>query len=105
MGRWQLDPASGKLGCDWRNGFYYCRTGGVGVMAPRGLWTYGERMTKGATSRPRPLAAFRDGAIFTSTDDHSSLCRVDFTPESIAAFNGEWYCHRMLKEATNKKTG
>jgi len=105
MRRWQLDPASGKLGCDWRNGFYYCRTGGAGVMAPRGLWTYGERMTKGATSRPRPLAAFRDGAIFTSTDDHSSLCRVDFTPESIAAFDGEWWCHRMRKKAKNKKTG
>ena len=94
MGRWQIDPASGKLGCDWTNGYYYGRTGGAGVMAPRGLWTYGERMTKGATSTPRPLAAFRDGAIFTSTADHADFCSVDFTPESIAAFDGEWHNFR-----------
>jgi outer membrane protein assembly factor BamB len=97
MGRWQIDPASGKVGCDWKNGFAFCRTGGAGVMAPRGLWSYGQRVYKGNNgylTEKRPLAAFRDGAIFTSTDDHSSLCRVDFTPESIAAFNGEWHTHR-----------
>jgi outer membrane protein assembly factor BamB len=95
MGRWQLDPTSGELGCDWPQGFYYARTGGAGVMAPRGLWTYGERMTKGATSTPRPLAAFRDGAIFTSTADHADFCRVDFTPEKVAAFGGSWHSHRQ----------
>jgi len=97
MGRWQIDPASGKVGCDWPNGFAFCRTGGAGVMVPRGIWTYGERMFKGGAgylTDKRPLAAFRDGAIFTSTDDLSSLCRVDFTPESIAAFEGDWHTHR-----------
>jgi outer membrane protein assembly factor BamB len=97
MGRWQLDPASGKLGCDWKNGFYYCRTGGVGVMAPRGVWTYGQRMFKGDggyLTKKRPLAAFRDGTIFTSSYDKNWLHRVDFTPESIAAFKGEWHTHR-----------
>jgi hypothetical protein len=109
MGRWQIDPASGKVGCDWKNGFAYCRTGGAGVMAPRGLWTYGQRMFKGNNgylTKKRPLAAFRDGAIFTSTDDHSSLCRVDFTPESIAAFKGEWHTHRhKVPRVKDKKTG
>jgi len=52
------------------------------------------------------MAAFRDGAIFTSTDDHSSLCRVDFTPESIAAFKGEWHTHRhKVPIVRDKKTG
>jgi outer membrane protein assembly factor BamB len=109
MGRWQIDPASGKVGCDWKNGFAYCRTGGAGVMVPRGLWTYGQRMFKGNNgylTKKRPLAAFRDGAIFTSTDDHSSLCRVDFTPESIAAFKGEWHTHRhKVPRVKDKKTG
>ena len=109
MGRWRIDPASGKLGCDWKNGFAYYRTGGAGVMAPRGLWTYGQRMFKGNNgylTKKRPLAAFRDGAIFTSTDDHRSLCRVDFTPESIAAFKGEWHTHRhKVPWSKDKKTG
>ncbi|KPK42504.1 MAG: hypothetical protein AMK72_14280, partial [Planctomycetes bacterium SM23_25] len=109
MGRWQIDPASGKVGCDWKNGFAFCRTGGPGVMAPRGLWTYGQRMFKGNNgylTKKRPLAAFRDGAIFTSTDDHSGLCRVDFTPESIAAFKGEWHTHRhKVPRVEDKKTG
>ena len=106
MGRWQLDPASGKLGCDWKNGFAFYRTGGAGVMAPRGLWTYGERVFKGDNgylTKKRPLAAFRDGAIFTSTDDHSSLCRVDFTPESIAAFVGEWHNFRECRHPVKGK--
>jgi hypothetical protein len=97
MGRWQIDPASGKLGANWEQGFNFCRTGGAGVMAPRGLWTYGTRVFKGDhgyLTEKRPLAAFRDGAIFTSTDDHRSLSRVDFTPESIAAFGGDWNTHR-----------
>jgi len=109
MGRWQIDPASGEVGCDWKNGFAFCRTGGVGVMVPRGLWTYGQRMFKGNNgylTEKRPLAAFRDGAIFTSTDDHSSLCRVDFTPESIAAFQGDWHTHRHeVPLVIDKKTG
>ncbi len=112
MGRWQIDPVSGKVGCDWKNGFYYGRTGGPGVMAPRGLWTYGERVFKGDNgylTKKRPLAAFREGAIFTSTDDHNSLCRVDFTPESIAAFNGEWHTHRhklpRIEESHPQKHG
>jgi len=109
MGRWQIDPASGKVGCDWKNGFAFCRTGGTGVMAPRGLWTYGQRMFKGNNgylTKKRPLAAFRDGALFTSTDDKSSLCRVDFTPESIAAFKGEWHTHRhKVPRVEDKKTG
>ncbi len=109
MGRWQIDPASGKLGCDWKNGFAFCRTGGAGAMVPRGLWTYGQRMFKGNhgyLTEKRPLAAFRDGALFTSTDDHSSLCRVDFTPESIAAFKGEWHNFRhTIGWVKDKKTG
>ncbi|HUT36071.1 MAG TPA: PQQ-binding-like beta-propeller repeat protein, partial [Planctomycetota bacterium] len=100
MGRWQLDPASGELGSNWEQGFNFCRTGGAGVMAPRGLWSYGQRVYKGNNgylTEKRPLAAFRDGAIFTSTDDHSSLCRVDFTPESIATFEGEWHNFRQCR--------
>jgi len=106
MGRWQIDPASGELGCDWTNGYYYGRTGGAGVMAPRGLWTYGERVFKGNNgylTKKRPLAAFRNGVLFTSTDDHSSLCRVDFTPESIATFDGTWHDFRKCRHPVKGK--
>ena len=109
MGRWRIDPVSGELGCDWKNGFAFYRTGGAGVMAPRGLWTYGQRVFKGHLgylTKKRPLAAFRDGSIFTSTDDHRSLCRVNFTPESIAAFKGQWHTHRhKVPWSKDKKTG
>jgi len=51
----------------------------------------------------RPLAAFRDGAIFTSTHSKKSLGRVDFTPESIAAFEGDWENNRKHGRAKDKK--
>lgn len=112
MGRWQIDPATGKVDANWDQGFNFCRTGGAGVMAPRGLWTYGPRVFKGHLgylTKKRPLAAFRDGAIFTSSDDLRSLSRVDFTPESIASFGGDWHTHRhkvpRIKESHPKKHG
>ena len=103
------DWPPGPLAQDWKNGFAFYRTGGVGVMAPRGLWTYGQRMFKGDNgylTKKRPLAAFHEGTLFTSTNDHSSLCRVDFTPESIAAFEGDWHTHRhKVPWSTDQKTG
>jgi len=112
MGRWQIDPDSGKVDSNWTQGFNFCRTGGAGVMAPRGLWTYGPRVFKGHLgylTKKRPLAAFRDGAIFTCSDDLRNLCRVDFTSESIASFGGDWHTHRhkipRIKESHPKKHG
>lgn len=70
---------------------------------------HGVKGNHGYLTEKRPLAAFRDGAIFTSSDDLRNLCRVDFTPESIAAFGGEWHTHRhkvpRIKESHPKKHG
>ncbi|MBE3098330.1 MAG: PQQ-binding-like beta-propeller repeat protein [Planctomycetes bacterium] len=109
MSRWQIDLASGQVGVSGESGFAWCRTGGAGVMVPRGVWTYGQRMDYLASgprpgepdtvgAKPRPLAAFRDGALFVSTEDRRSLFRRDFTPESIAAFDDRWYSRAMPKK-------
>ena len=109
MSRWRIDLASGEVSVAPQSGFAWCRTGGAGVMAPRGVWTYGQRMDYLASgpkpgepdtigAKPRPLAAFRDGALFVSTEDRRSLFRRDFTPESIAAFDDRWYSRAMPKK-------
>jgi outer membrane protein assembly factor BamB len=76
-------------------------------MVPRGLWTYGQRMDYLASgpkagepdavgAKLRPLAAFRDGAIFAASDDGRRLSRRDFSADSIAAFDVKWFNQRNL---------
>lgn len=107
MSRWQIDLVSGQVNAAPQSGFGYYRTGDLGVMAPRGLWTYGQRMNYIASgprpgepdrvaSRPRPLAAFREGALYGSSEDRRRLFRRDFSHEDVAAFDDVWFSQGML---------
>ena len=107
MSRWQMDLASGEVEIAYESGFGYHRAGTGGVLAPRGLWTYGQRMDYIASgpkpnepdfvaATARPLAAFRDGTVIASTEDKRQLFRRDFTDETAAAFDDTWFTHRTL---------
>jgi outer membrane protein assembly factor BamB len=107
MSRWQFDPATGESAVVWESGFALCRAGSGSAMVPRGLWTYGQRMDYLASgpkagepdavgAKLRPLAAFRDGAIFAASEDGRCLSRRDFTAESIASFDTKWFSQRSL---------
>ena len=107
MSRWQIDPVSGQVNVAWKSGYGYYPTGSLGVMAPRGLWTYGQRMDYLASgprpgepdrvaSRPRPLAAFRDGALYGISEDRRRVFRWDFSSDDVTAFDDEWFSQRRL---------
>jgi outer membrane protein assembly factor BamB len=107
MSRWQIDLVSGQVDVAWHSGFGYFRTAGAGVLAPRGLWTYGQRMDYIASgpspgspdhvaSTPRPLAAFRGATLYASSEDKRHLFRRNFSPEDVASFDDTWYTQQAL---------
>jgi len=107
MSRWRIDPATGRAQVAWKSGFGYYRASGGGVMAPRGLWTYGPRMDyipsgpqpgkpDYVRTRPRPLMVFRGTTLLASSDDRRTLFRKDFSPGEAAAFNDEWFNQRNV---------
>ena len=107
MSRWQMRLATGEVSVAYESGFGYHRAGDGGVMAPRGLWTYGQRMDYIASGpRPnepdfvatatRPLAAFRDSTLVASSEDKRQLFRRDFTAETAADFDATWFTHRTI---------
>jgi hypothetical protein len=107
MSRWQMRLATGEVSVAYESGFGYHRAGNGGVLAPRGLWTYGQRMDYIASGpRPnepdfvatatRPLAAFRDNTLVASSEDKRQLFRRDFTAETAADFDDTWFTHRTI---------
>ena len=110
LSRWQIDLASGEQKVAWESGFGFYRAGEGGVMAPRGIWTYGQRMQYigsgpkpgnpdfiGVT--PRPLAAFRNSMLVTTSEDKKTLFRRDFTDEDIVGFKDMWFNQGHLPRA------
>ena len=113
MSRWRIDRKTGKAAVMWKSGFGYYRTGGAGVMAPRGVWTYGPRMSyTHLVPRPallggtriirRPLVVFRGGMLIGSMPDTGQLFRRDFTAADAAKFNDEWYNQRHVPRKPDK---
>jgi outer membrane protein assembly factor BamB len=107
LSRWRMDPKTGEHEVAWKQGFAYYRTAGGGVMAPRGIWTYGPRMEYISSGpkpgnpdfvriTPRPLMVFRGGTLVASTDDKQRLFRRDFTPQTAAEFDDVWYNQRAV---------
>jgi len=91
--RWRFDRASGEMDVDARSGFGYFESAGadsIGVVAPRGHWSYGPRHLPLRTVR-RPPVAFRGNEIFGCSDSRSRVFRRDWTAEAVEAFNPIWY--------------
>lgn len=100
MSRWTFDPASGESSVASENGFGHYVTGGTGVIAPMGFWSYGPRMGRaGDRVKRRPLAVFRDNLLIGSTDDRRGLFRRDFTAEECDQFDRQWYSYRAVAKA------
>jgi outer membrane protein assembly factor BamB len=104
MSRWRMDLATQAITVAWESGFGYFGSHDAGVMAPRGLWTYGQRMdyiSSGpkpndpdfVATRTRPLAAFRGRSIFCSSENKQQLFRRDFQKEP---FNDKWFNQRQI---------
>jgi outer membrane protein assembly factor BamB len=100
MSRWLFDSATGDSSVLPQGGFAHYATGGAGVIAPRGHWTYGPRMGRsGDRIKMRPLVAFRENVLIGSTDDRCGLFRRDFTAEDCENFDREWYSYRKVAKA------
>jgi hypothetical protein len=99
MSRWRFDPVTGEMDIVRYSGFY--RTGGTGVMAPRGCWSYGPRMGRGAPGRKlkRPPTGFSGNMLISCTDDRLGLFRRDFRLEEGEQFDQQWYSERLRKRA------
>lgn len=107
MSRWQIDPAGTTMKVAWESGFVLCRNGKGGVLVPRGVWTYGQRMQYISSGpkpgqpdfigvTPRPLAAFRGSMLLCSSEDKHTLFRRDFSEADLANFDEKWFNQRHL---------
>lgn len=107
MSRWQLDPGGAETKVAWESGFALCRKGAGGVLVPRGVWTYGQRMQYLGSGpkpgqpdyigqAPRPLAAFHGSTLVCSSEDKRTLFRRDFSEEDLASFNEKWFNQRHV---------
>jgi len=114
MSRWRMSPDTGEAAVVWKSGFGYYGTSRAGVVAPRGVWTYGPRMDYIPSGpppgkpdyvhqNPRPLMVFRGNALFGSSDDKRRLFRKDFSPKQVAAFNDVWYSQRQVPRRKEQK--
>jgi len=97
MSRWLFDGMTGESSVVPQGGFAHCATGGSGVIAPRGHWSYGPRMGRaGDRIKRRPLVVFRENVLIGATDDRRGLFRRDFTPDECETFDREWYSYRKV---------
>lgn len=108
LSRWRFAPKTGGMNVVPRSGFYYAPTDSAGVMAPRGVWSYGPRMSYSFNPQqihdiPRPLAAFRGGTLLASSEDGRELFRTDFTPDTLAGFNDAWFSHGHVARKKEEK--
>jgi len=108
MSRWRFAPKTGDMTVVPRSGFACYRTDAGGVMAPRGVWTYGPRMSYTWTpdivhTVPRGLVAFRGGTLVGASEDGRQLFRTDFDLAALAEFNDLWYSHGQLPRKKEDK--
>ena len=104
MSRWLVDRANGSINVVSRSGFGHFNTGTTGVIAPRGLWSYGPRMGRAEDRiKRRPLVVFRDNVLIGCTETRQGLFRRDFTPGDCQEFDDEWYSYRAVSRVTARR--
>jgi outer membrane protein assembly factor BamB len=108
LSRWRFAPTTGDMTVAPKSGFGYFRTGTAGVMAPRGVWSYGPRMDycwkpDSVHATPRPLVVFRNGLLAGCSEDGRKIFRTDFSPEALATFSDVWYSHGHLPRKKEDK--
>jgi outer membrane protein assembly factor BamB len=94
MSRWLFDRQTGQMTCLPKSGFARLVTGGSGVVAPRGFWSYAPRNeSEHNLERPfvRPLLSFRDNRLFGMSEDRKTVFRRDFDLTGGEDFDEEWF--------------
>lgn len=105
MSRWLFQRPTGAMTCLEKSGFARLANGTGSVMFPRGSWSYAARNeTEKWKERPylRPLAVFRDSALFGGSQDRKSVFRRDFKLEEGEKFNAEWFAGWSTYERASK---
>lgn len=107
MSRWLFDRATGRMTCKAGEPFLIAATGGAGVWAPRGAWTYAPRHQPRhrRETRWRGLVAFRDQTLFGCLDDGRAVYRRDFHLEQGEKFDPMWMTGWAAGENANKGKG
>ncbi len=108
MSRWLFRRASGEMTCKAADAFAVLDTDGLGVVVPRGCWTYAPRHQprhNGDHSAVRPLAAFRGQSLISCLGDLRTLYRRDFDLQGGESVKTTWITGWAASENFRNKTG
>jgi outer membrane protein assembly factor BamB len=107
MSRWLFDRGTGQMTCKAREAFMVAKTGGSGVIVPRGCWSYAPRHQPrhGKETPTRGLAAFRDNMLVGCLDDGRTVYRRDFNLRGGERLDPTWFTGWAAGENASKGTG
>lgn len=108
MSRWVFRRATGEMTCKAADAFAVLKTEELGVVVPRGCWTYAPRHQPrhgGERSAIRPLAAFRGQSLISCLDDLRTLYRRDFDLAGGESFDTTWITGWAASENFRKRQG
>ncbi len=108
MSRWLFRRTSGEMTCKAADAFAVLTTDELGVVVPRGCWTYAPRHRPrhgGERSDMRPLAAFRGQSLVSCRDDLRTLYRRDFDLAHGETFDTTWMTGWAAGQNFSKREG
>lgn len=108
MSRWLFHRDTGAMTCKAADAFAVFQTDTLGVVVPRGCWTYAPRhMARhgGDRSLVRPLVTFRGHTLVGCQDDLRTLYRRDFDLAGGEEFKTAWITGWAASENFGKRTG
>ena len=94
--------------CKAADAFAVLKTDELGVVVPRGCWTYAPRHQPrhgGERSDVRPLAAFRGQSLVSCLDDLRTLYRRDFDLAHGESFDTTWMTGWAASQNFSKREG
>jgi outer membrane protein assembly factor BamB len=107
MSRWVFDRATGRMTCKANEAFLLAKTGGSGVIVPRGCWSYAPRHQPrhGRETPRRGLVVFRDNVVLGCLDDGRTLYRREFDLESGERLDRAWMTGWAAGDNASKGVG
>ncbi len=107
MSRWLFDRGTGQMTCKAKEAFMVAKTGGSGVIVPRGCWSYAPRHQPrhGKETPARGLAVFRDNMLLGSLDDGRTVYRRDFDLRGGEKLDPTWMTGWAAGENASKAAG
>jgi len=108
MSRWLFRRTSGEMTCQAAEAFAVLKTDDLGVVVPRGCWTYAPRHQPrhgGDRSAVRPLAAYRGQSLVSCLDDLRTLYRRDFDLQGGETFDTTWITGWAASQNFSKREG